>query len=945
MRTPEPPPEAPRTPPARVDVDAGASDRARWDAIANGLLDVPRASVASLATTVEVVAEDSRAIKLERQAVARELAAMRRYVAELETEAAATAERARRLERERDEARAEASAGDALAVERAREQMIELQARERDARDREMALMERERAAEATEARAEATRRREERLDERERAMRRAREDIDSRDDELTQALVQMDRESDAVRREMETLERRRSEIVEELTEREVEVLRREESVTEREHELRIVEGRLDSLKERAADEEARVRRAMERADAAEKRESDVARRLAEIENDEQRARSNLRETQNDLTRAIESRASVQREVDSLKKDVESLRDEADAFASEKGRQLKLMDSVRADLDDRERETADAAEIAAKECEAIAVAWDEVETMRGDLERQEKMIEETAARLEDNVKAFDRDVTAMREREETHEHKQRELREHEEFLDRMARENETRARDLSAREAELDARRREAESREAEIAEWKPQIEEFRSKRTEFEAQMALVETAKTELEETRARERELDEKEAQLERREEAAARQLSAAAEAEVILNEENAKLEQKLHELAPNLLAAELEREIVDLKMELERAKATANAALANADVERRRREEEASQRFDVDPFAPGAGKDDHDDDGREDDAHREERARAEELLETKTAALLRANALLDARENELATREFALSDDLERLESDTTRMMALRDEIDDKLRAVAASESHRDERGDDDDARATTTTLAEAERVRSVARAHLEAALANAEAARAINDACEKREKESAAAIERVSSIVASTVRASRAAAVSADERESKMELLDAQLAYVAEAKSELDRREASARGDAFVRASRDRSLAVDSARDLSRASRLRALRGEITDARAHLDECLETAASDLNHVATTIAAPTDVDALRASLARLRVSASRLDADREDDRRADREDILARRLRALEREIRRAGAWFDRLRSFIRSAIDRDAVGAQ
>ena len=944
MRTPEPPPEAPRTPPARVDVDAGASDRARWDAIANGLLDVPRASVASLATTVEGVVEDSRAIKLERQAVARELAAMRRYVAELETEAAATAERARRLERERDEARAEASAGDALAVERAREQMIELQARERDARDREMALMERERAAEATEARAEATRRREERLDERERAMRRAREDIDSRDDELTQALVQMDRESDAVRREMETLERRRSEIVEELTEREVEVLRREESVTEREHELRIVEGRLDSLKERAADEEARVRRAMERADAAEKRESDVARRLAEIENDEQRARSNLRETQNDLTRAIESRASVQREVDSLKKEVESLRDEADAFASEKGRQLKLMDSVRADLDDRERETADAAEIAAKECEAIAVAWDEVETMRGDLERQEKMIEETAARLEDNVTAFDRDATAMREREETHEHKQRELREHEEFLDRMARENETRARDLSAREVELDARRREAESREAEIAEWKPQIEEFRSKRTEFEAQMALVETAKTELEETRARERELDEKEAQLERREEAAARQLSAAAEAEVILNEENAKLEQKLHELAPNLLAAELEREIVDLKMELERAKATANAALANADVERRRREEEASQRFDVDPFAPGAGNDDHDDDGREDDAHREERARAEELLETKTAALLRANALLDARENELATREFALSDDLERLESDTTRMMALRDEIDDKLRAVAASESHRGARGNDDDARATTT-LAEAERIRSVARAHLEAALATAEAARAINDACEKREKESAAAIERVSSIVASTVRASRAAAGAADERESKMELLDAQLAYVAEAKSELDRREASARGDAFVRASHDRSLAVDSARDLSRASRLRALRGEITDAHAHLDECLETAASDLNHVATTIAAPTDVEPLRASLARLRVSASRLDAHREDDRDADREDVLARRLRALEREIRRAGAWFDRLRAFIRSAIDRDAVDAQ
>ena len=62
--------------------------------------------------------------------------------------------------------------------------------------------------------------------------------------------------------------------------------------------------------------------------------------------------------------------------------------------------------------------------------------------------------------------------------------------------------------------------------------------------------------------------------------------------------ILNEENAKLEQKLQEMAPNLIAAELEREVVELKMELERTKAAANAVMANADMERRRREEEES-----------------------------------------------------------------------------------------------------------------------------------------------------------------------------------------------------------------------------------------------------------------------------------------------------------------------------------------------------------
>ena len=135
------------------------------------------------------------------------------------------------------------------------------------------------------------------------------------------------------------------------------------------------------------------------------------------------------------------------------------------------------------------------------------------------------------------------------------------------------RERTRRARAISPRErwnwtrddAKPNRERRRSQSGSHRLKSSDPNVPSSRRRWRSYE-------TAKTELEETRARERELDEKEAQLERREEAAVRQLSAAAEAEVILNEENAKLEQKLHELAPNLLAAELEREIVDLKMEL-------------------------------------------------------------------------------------------------------------------------------------------------------------------------------------------------------------------------------------------------------------------------------------------------------------------------------------------------------------------------------------
>ena len=939
MATPEPPPNAPIPRTATLNV----TDRDQWDRISSAILSGAGPRDAG-----------DDALNVERKAMAKELAAMRRYVKELEIEREASEERAAQRERDARDAEQRANAGDARNAERLAMKELEMAQRERELILREEELDARARATEDAEVFEANLKRRAARLDERERAMRNARDDLDLRDDQLTEAIVGLERENEAVRRETAAMERRREEIVRELTDREVGVLKREESATEREHELRVVEGRLGALKERASDEEARLRRAIERADAAEKREADVARRLHELENDEQRVRTNLREVQADVGRAVDVKASAQRETDALKKDVEILRGELSALTAEKARQVQFIQSVRSDLDERERETADAAEIAANECEAIAVAWDEIESMRSDLERQEKMIEDTAAQLEENVKAFDRDATAMRERQEENERKLDELREHEEFLRRLASENESKAREVSTLEAEIAERLRDVEAREAEVAEWRPQIDEFKSKRVDIEAHAAAIETAKTQLVELSAREKELEEKELQLERREEAAARQLSAAAEAEVILNEENAKLEQKLQEMAPNLIAAELEREVVELKMELERTKAAANAVMANADMERRRREEEESSSGaaagDADPFAAVG----------EEKIRQEERARAEQVLESKTAALLRANALLDARENELAKREFALTDELERLEHDTARLLTLQDEVNERMKNVLEVEMHgiggepRKRREDASDyatvanaERHAATILADAEEVRRTARAHLEAATATAQAARAINDACESSEREGAATIKRVSAVVASAIQAAKrqgdelrarreqaSTSVVALDRDAKIDLLDAQLEYVAKAKADLDRREASIRSDSFAAASRRRANAATSNDELSSRARTARLREEVHGAAEHLLECLSQGETALARAAAVLHAPR-VSELRLKLAGLlgvadRLARARVDVSGDDTE----EDILSDRLAALEHEIRRAGGWFEDLRRAVR-----------
>jgi len=883
------------------------------------------------------------AMRAERAATARELAATRRYARELELELSAS-------ERARAEA---ATANDS----RTRDDAERLRAREREVERREVALVEaeerlaeRERNVEDVEALETQMRKRMVTLEDRERVMRLARDDLESKDDRLTEAIVAVEREAEAVRGERAAMDARRAEIVRDLTDREVSVLKREERVTAREHEVRVSESRLSSLKERASEEESRLKRAMERADSAEKRESDVRRRLEELETEEQRVKTQLRETQSEISRASDSKSTLQREVDEMRKDGGSLRDEIDSLIAEKTRQQRFIEKMRSDLDDRERETADAAETAARECESIAIAWEEVEMMRKDLERQEKMIEETAIRLEENVKAYDADASQLREREDANELRSRELRDQEEFIDRAARENDLRATDLQTRSRELEAR-------EAEIAEWRLKIEDFKSKQSELEAHSAAIEDARKQLNELIARERELEEKELQLEQREEAAARQLSAAAEAEMILNEENARLDDKLRSNAPALVASELEAEVAMLKAELERAKSQANAAFASADIERRRRAEE--------------------DQGRETAASSHELV--EESLETRTAALLRANALLDEREREMEKREAQIAAELNRIESDTLRLVSLQEDLNEKMRVavelgvvgsgvVGVDENAAEER------RKAYEIRSEAEQIRLTAKAHLEAAMASAEAARAVHSACESHEKTSAETMSRVSSIVATAIQVAQREGEALNERrrqhdssrvdayeeeeQRKMDVLDAQLEYVERAKSKLDKREAAMRSVAHAKASHRRAIeAVTRGSSEIIASRARASRllEETRVAAARLRDYLEQGESRLTRAASALS-PADVASLRLKLAGIVGVARRVEEAAEEDEHItpglngdafdDIRDVdavnrrLADRLAALEHEIRRAARWFEDLRELVRLARARD-----
>jgi chromosome segregation ATPase len=950
MSTPEPPPSAPV--PRRVVNDAAAADGLDLDGAGDAAWNAVRATV-----TAEDDDDDEDAVmqqtsstsmeaamRAERAATARELAATRRYARELELELSAS-------ERARAEA---ATANDS----RARDEIERLRAREREVERREIALVEaeerlaeRERNAEDVEALETQMRKRMVTLEDRERVMRLARDDLESKDDRLTESIVAVEREAEAVRGERAAVDARRAEIVRELTDREVSVLKREERVTAREHEIRVSESRLSSLKERASEEESRLKRAMERADSAEKRESDVRRRLEELETEEQRVKTQLRETQSDVSRATDSKSTLQRELDAMRKDGESLRDEIDSLIAEKTRQQRFVEKMRSDLDDRERETADAAETAARECESIAIAWEEVEMMRKDLERQEKMIEETAIRLEENVKAYDADASRLREREDANELRSRELRDQEEFIDRAARENDARATDLQTRARELEAR-------EAEVAEWRPKIEDFKSKQGELEAHSAAIEDARKQLDELIARERELEEKELQLEQREEAAARQLSAAAEAEMILNEENARLDDKLRSNAPALVASELEVEVATLKVELERAKSQANAALASADIERRRRAEA--------------------EEGEDRETAASSRELVEESLETRTAALLRANALLDERESEMEKREAQIVAELDRIESDTLRLVSLQEDLNEKMRvAVELGVVGSGVVGVDGNAaeerRKAYEIRSEAEQIRLTAKAHLEAAMASAEAARAVHSACESHEKTSAETMSRVSSIVATAIQvaqregealnerrrqleSSRADAYE-EEEQRKMDVLDAQLEYVERAKSKLDKREAAMRSVAHAKASHRRAIEAvtrGSSENIASRARTSRLLEETRVAAARLRDYLEQGESRLTRAASALS-PADVASLRLKLAGLvgvarRVEEAAAEDERitpglDDDAFGDIRDVdavnrrLADRLAALEHEIRRAARWFEDLRELVRVARTR------
>ena len=989
MRTPEPPPRSPVAPnaaPGSTHDDALDLQRRR----VTGLNAAPSAPAPAPAPVGATMTSSAVAVKHERAAVAKELTAMRRYVKEMERELEALA-----LERERSgnlvkdaDARVKAIEEEASTRVMARE--LELDRLARDLAIREEALE----AKSLLLARADAQEARNEKfagvIRERERALEALREELASKDDALTDAIIALERESDVVRRDAAALERRRGDIADELSAREVSVLKREDAVTTREHEIRMVENRLTALRARVEEEESRATRAMERADTTESRSSDAEERLRALESDERRALLRVREAQSELERTMDAKSSAERETESIKKSIEVLRREVEAFESEKTRIQGVVEDIREELNERERETASAAEIAAKECESIAVAWEEIEAMRRDLERQEKMIEETAVQLEENVKAFDRDATSVREKQDALEYRSKELDEQESFLTRIARENENR--EVALRNAEADAealaldlstRRKALETRESEVSGWKAKFDEATAKEADVLAKIADIESreakireSEKEIEELSSRERELEAKEAQLEQREEAVARQLSAAAEAEVLLNEEHAKLDDKMQSAAPVLLASALEEEIFALKAEVEHAKARANAATATAELERRRAEEAEAHGTNT----LGSPSTSHNAEVvkaleralelervKYESAIREmselkersvgdERVRAiEDEFAAKTSALLRANALLDSRESELIERETAISEEMDRVERDTERLERLHAELNDRMEhAMGQRHTSDDREAISEELKRARVNRLEAEQLRQTARAHLEAAAATVEATKAINVEFEVSERQNVQMMKRVSSVVTAALaaaqqegdqlRAQRQAMDSQRQkhdvsrrdvsRDDKADMLEAQLEYVSRAKSELDRREAALRSMEFATSSHKRTtMAIENSfSNMAARSDAHRLRDDVRRAASRLREYLSQGESRLAR-AQEVLPPAEVATLRLKLAGLVGVAQKL---ANEDGRVDSDERLAERLKSLEHEIRRTGGWFEDLRAVVRAA---------
>ena len=452
--------------------------------------------------------------------------------------------------------------------------------------------------------------------------------------------------------------------------------------------------------------------------------------------------------------------------------------------------------------------------------------------------------------------------------------------------------------------------------------------------------------------------------------------ARQLSAAAEAEMILNEEHAKLNEKMQSAAPVLLASALEEEIFALKTELEHAKARANAATATAELERRRAEEAESHGTN-DSSSPSIS---HNDEivkalqralelerVKYESALREmselkersvgnERVRAiEDEFEAKSSALLRANALLDSRESELIERETAIGEEMDRVERDTERLERLHAELNERMEYAMAQQIASDDREaiSEELERARVSRL-EAEQLRQTARAHLEAATATVEATKAINVEFEAGERQNVEMMKRVSSVVAAALaaaqqegdqlRAQRQAMTSHRQthdvsrrdstRDDKADMLEAQLEYVSRAKAELDRREAALRSMDFAKSSHKRStVAIENSlsNTAARSDELR-LREDVRRAASRLREYLAQGESRLERAQEVLPA-TEVATLRLKLAGLVGVAQRL---ANEDGRADSRERLAERLKSLEHEIRRAGGWFEDLRAVVRSA---------
>jgi len=799
-----------------------------------------------------------------------------------------------------------------------------------------------------------------------------------------------LDRRARALEDAEQKLERRIASVADELASREVRVGKSEGRVAALEREL---EGR--RVENETLDREIAEKRAILKTIEDDARDAHV--RAQEAQKEERGAKSRARAAERELELALERGRERERDGERMERAIDAMEKELETMTSERNAMRESEERRRKEIEEREAETASVAERVANECEAVAAAWEEVEHARASLDRQERAVEDTANELEKNVEQFERDVKDARAREEALESRAEALDAREEFLKRIAKEGERR--EVAIRNAEVSAeatmrdvqaRGRELDARETLVAGWETKMNEAAAKEKETNAKLedilireGKVRDAQSEVDGLLARERELEEKEMQLEHREEEVARQLGAAAESELALREERAKLDERMESAAPMLHASELKEEIDALKTELELAKARANAAIATAALERRRAEE--AEAYATTTTRASTSNDEiisaleralDSERVKYESAMREmsdlkeravddDRARAVEVeFAAKSSALLRANALLDARESELVERETVIGEEMERLESETLRLERLHAEFSERVEQAMNTQTSSSSSGDDDEEaiknelELARSSRLEAEQLREAARAHLMAAAATVEAAKAVNVAFEAGEKHNVQMMKRVSAVVAAALAAAHqegdalraqreALALQAQSRArgkrnmdydvvdaKKVDALEAQLEYVTRAKSELDRREAALRSVEFAKSSHARSVRVieNSISNVAARADAQRLRDDVRRAAGRLREYLAQGESRLAR-AERVLSPGDVAKLRLALTGLVGVAKRLEGD---DTEAEADERLAERLKALEREIRRTGVWFEDLAVVVSAA---------